>query len=83
MLRVPGFPHSPSNGSVAWCITHASADYQDLYVERFDSAATRHRYEFQDPWVQAETYGETIEADGAEPVEIDKMITRHGPDRHR
>ena len=32
---VPAFPHFAHNADVAWCITHASADYQDLYVERF------------------------------------------------
>ncbi len=31
---VPGFPHFGHNDRVAWCITHAMADDQDLY--RFD-----------------------------------------------
>ena len=34
---VPGFPHFGHNARVAWCVTHAQADYQDLYVERFSS----------------------------------------------
>ena len=32
---VPGFPHFGHNDRVAWCITHLSADYQDLYIEQF------------------------------------------------
>ena len=32
---VPGFPHFGHNAHVAWCVTHAMADYQDLYIERF------------------------------------------------
>ena len=36
---VPGFPHFAHNARVAWCITHAGADYQDLFVERFKPEA--------------------------------------------
>ena len=37
---VPGFPHFGHNQHVAWCVTHANADYQDLFVERFSSEGT-------------------------------------------
>ena len=30
----PGFPHFGHNDKVAWCVTHAMSDYQDLYVEK-------------------------------------------------
>lgn len=36
---VPGFPHFGHNDRVAWCITHLSGDYQDLYIEEFNGAA--------------------------------------------
>ena len=30
----PGFPHFGHNRNVAWCVTHAGSDYQDLYIEK-------------------------------------------------
>jgi penicillin G amidase len=33
---LPGFPHFGHNGRVAWAITHAGADTQDLFIERFE-----------------------------------------------
>jgi penicillin G amidase len=38
MAGVPGFPHFGHNDRVAWCITHAAADDQDLY--RTEGTAT-------------------------------------------
>ncbi len=35
---VPGFPHFGHNDRVAWCITHLSGDYQDLFIEAFDGS---------------------------------------------
>ena len=35
---VPGLPHFGHTARVAWCVTHGMADYQDLYIERFDAA---------------------------------------------
>ncbi len=43
---LPGFPHFGFNGSVGWAITHADADSQDLYLERFSGA----RYLTEDGW---------------------------------
>ena len=39
---VPGFPHFGHNDQVAWCITHLSADYQDLYIEEFNGSKPGH-----------------------------------------
>ena len=33
-VGVPGFPHFGHNERVAWCVTNANGDYQDLFVER-------------------------------------------------
>jgi penicillin amidase len=74
----PGFPHFGHNQAVAWCVTHTAADYQDLYIERFDRASPP-RYEFRGEWRQAETWRETIRVRGAAPVEIDVTTTHHGP----
>jgi penicillin amidase len=75
---VPGFPHFGHNAAVAWCVTHTGADYQDLYVERFDREDPR-RYAFGDGWRQAETERETIRIRGADPVEVQITVTHHGP----
>jgi penicillin amidase len=75
---VPGFPHFGHNAAVAWCVTHTAADYQDLYIERFDPADLR-KYRFRDEWRQAETMRETIHVRGAAPRQIDVTVTHHGP----
>ena len=63
----PGFPHFGHNAHVAWCVTHAQADYQDLYVERFEPGSGA-RYEYRGEWLDAEVEEETIEVRGADPV---------------
>lgn len=65
-IGVPGFPHFGHNDRVAWCVTNANGDYQDLYVERLepDRAPERH---------------ETIAVRGGEAVEVDCHTTAHGP----
>lgn len=75
---VPGFPHFGHNRAIAWCVTHTAADYQDLYIERFDPADP-HRYEFRGEWRQAEVARETILVRGGEAVEIELTVTDHGP----
>ena len=74
----PGFPHFGHNAHVAWCVTHAAADYQDLYVERFreDDPSS---YEFQGEWQQAEVRHETIRVRGGPALEQNVTVTRHGP----
>jgi len=74
----PGFPHFGHNAHVAWCVTHAQADYQDLYVERFSSDDPT-RYEFDGEWKQAEVRRESIRVKGGQPVEIKVTATLHGP----
>ena len=75
---VPGFPHFGHNAYVAWGITHAGADYQDLYIERFDKDDPA-LYEFQGQWKRAEIHHETIKVRDGQPVELDVMVTHHGP----
>jgi penicillin amidase len=77
-VGVPGFPHFGHNQRVAWCVTHANADYQDLYVERFNPENPA-EYEFEGRWLPAERRKETIQVKDGEPVELEITITRHGP----
>jgi penicillin G amidase len=78
---LPGFPHFGHNGSVAWNITHASADYQDLYIEQFDPHDAT-RYRTPSGWAAAEHSTETIGVRGSTPVEIELWRTAHGPIVH-
>jgi penicillin G amidase len=75
---LPGFPHFGFNGSVGWAITHADADSQDLYLERFSGA----RYLTEDGWAPAELRQERIEVRGGPPVTVQAWATRHGPIVH-
>jgi len=75
---LPGFPHFGFNGSVAWAITHADADTQDLYLERFNGT----RYLTADGWQEAEVRHERIEVRGGSPVTVPVWATRHGPVVH-
>ncbi len=75
---VPGFPHFGHNASVAWCVTHTGADYQDLYVERFNQEDPI-LYDFKGEWKVADVHHETIAVKGERPVETDVTVTHHGP----
>jgi penicillin amidase len=75
---VPGLSHFGHNLHVAWCVTHAMADYQDVFVERFDPTDAT-RYEFRGAWRQADVRRETIQVRGGRPVEIAVTVTHHGP----
>ncbi len=78
---VPGFPHFGYNGSVGWNITHTQADYQDLFIERFDTANAT-RYETPDGWKDADHREERIVVRGGEDVIIETWATEHGPIVH-
>ena len=75
---VPGLSHFGHNRHVAWCVTHAMADYQDVFVERFDPTDPT-RYEFRGEWRHAEVRRETIEVRGGKPVQVAVTVTHHGP----
>jgi penicillin G amidase len=75
---LPGFPHFGHNGQVAWAITHAGADYQDLYIELFDGDRVR----TPDGWEMAGRHAQVIQVRGEQPREIETWTTRHGPVIH-
>lgn len=77
----PGFQHFGFNGDVAWNITHTQADYQDLYIERFEGAGGE-RYATKDGLRDTEVRSETIAVRGGEPVTIQCWTTHHGPIVH-
>lgn len=75
---VPGFPHFGHVAQVAWSVTHAQADYQDLYVERFKPNSGMF-YEYKGQWLDAKVEHEVVRVRGAAPVQIDVISTHHGP----
>ncbi|TQL21579.1 penicillin amidase [Streptomyces sp. SLBN-134] len=77
---VPGIAHFGHTGSVAWAITNAMADYQDLYRERL--RRTGAGVEALGPdgtWRRAARHTETVEVAGEEPVEVEVVETDRGP----
>ncbi|MEV5104394.1 penicillin acylase family protein [Streptomyces massasporeus] len=77
---VPGIAHFGHAGSVAWAITNAMADYQDLYRERL--RRTGAGVEALGPdgvWRRASRHTETIEVAGEDPVEVEVIETDRGP----
>jgi penicillin amidase len=80
-VTVPGVPAIilGRNEHVAWGMTTAMVDTQDLYVERLHPGDPN-RYEVDGKWVEAEVVREEIGIRGrAEPVVEEVVVTRHGP----
>jgi len=65
-VGVPGFPHFGHNADVAWCVTNAYGDYQDLYVERFAAGREPDRTE-------------VVHQRDGEPVTVACYDTPNGP----
>ena len=84
--KVVGFslPGTPAvvighNDRIAWSLTYAYADTQDLFVERTDPTDPR-RYEYRGTFESAAVVREEILVKGrADPVLLDVVTTRHGP----
>ncbi|MEU1677748.1 penicillin acylase family protein [Micromonospora zamorensis] len=76
---VPGIAHFGHAGAVAWAITNAMADYQDLYAERLRRDGDQVQALGPDGWRLAHSHLETIEVAGADPVEVEVVETDRGP----
>lgn len=78
---IPGIAHFAHTGTVAWAITNAMADYQDLYRERLRSADGG-AVEALDPdgvWRAAARHVERVEVAGGPSVEVEVVETARGP----
>lgn len=73
----PGMPHFGHNSKVAWCVTHAMSDYQDLYMERFKDEGGK--YEFRGQWRRAKITPEIVKVRGAVALDMNSTETLHGP----
>ncbi|XTZ13423.1 penicillin acylase family protein [Micromonospora echinospora] len=76
---VPGIAHFGHTGTVAWAITNAMADYQDLYAERLRRRGDTVEALGPDGWHPAERHVETVEVAGGDPVEVEIVETARGP----
>lgn len=78
------FPGAPGviighNRDIAWGVTNANPDVQDLFVERFHPNDPS-RYLYRGAWVPATIIEESIRVKGrADPVIETVRVTRHGP----
>ncbi|MDP2948030.1 MAG: penicillin acylase family protein [Chloroflexota bacterium] len=80
-VSLPGVPGVVigHNDRIAWGITAAMADGDDLFVERINPNNPR-QYEYQDQWLDGELVREEIRVRGRrEPVVEEVLLTRHGP----
>jgi penicillin amidase len=77
---VPGLPFTVlgHNGRIAWGLTAAETDTQDLFVERVDRADPT-RYLTPDGSRPFDRRKETIEIKGEASVTLTVRLTRHGP----
>ncbi|MEW1552125.1 penicillin acylase family protein [Streptomyces tsukubensis] len=77
---VPGIAHFGHAGGVAWAITNAMADYQDLYRERLRERPDG-GLEALGPegWRPARARTETVEVAGGAPVDVEVIETDRGP----
>ncbi|MFF9014305.1 penicillin acylase family protein [Streptomyces sp. NPDC014870] len=77
---VPGLAHFGHTGQVAWAITNAMSDYQDLYRERLRRTADGGVEALgPDGWRPASVHRETVEVAGGDPVGIEVIETARGP----
>ena len=88
-LNVEGFalPGAPlviigQNDRIAWGFTNSNADVEDLYVEKF-SAVNPLEYSANGKMLTAEVRHEVIAVRGKPDVQLDVVVTRHGPIVHR
>ncbi|MFJ3778651.1 penicillin acylase family protein [Streptomyces sp. NPDC090075] len=78
---VPGIAHFAHTGTVAWSITNAMADYQDLYRERLRRTETGAVAALgpDGAWTETERHTETVEIAGQPSLRIELLETPRGP----
>ncbi|MHA2227010.1 MAG: penicillin acylase family protein [Candidatus Hodarchaeales archaeon] len=77
----PGAPlvHVGHNDHIAWGMTLAYTDCEDLFIEKFNPDNTN-QYEFQGEWLDADIIPELIKVKGkSEPIIENVFYTKHGP----
>ena len=76
---VPGIQHFGHAGPVAWAITNACADYQDLYLEELSRTGDEVTARGSDGPEPVQRSEELIMVRDAEPELVEILITARGP----
>jgi penicillin amidase len=79
-FAIPGLPGLPvgRNRDVAWGVTNVMADDVDFYIEQLNPQDPS-QYRYTDRWEDMRIQVERIRVKGAEPVDFEVRLTRHGP----
>jgi len=78
---LPGVPYIlvGHNSRIAWGMTLAFTDCEDLFVEKLDPENCR-RYQYGNDWLEVQSIPETIVVKGSPTPHIEEvLITHHGP----
>jgi len=77
-FTLPGMPFVivGHNQRIAWGYTNLNPDVQDLFIENFNAAG---EYETPTSWQKLEKFHEVVKVKGQPDVELDVVVTRHGP----
>ena len=77
-FTLPGFPYVlvGHNKRIAWGFTNLVPDVEDVYIENVRSDG---EYQTPDGWKHMDTRHEVIRVKGKPDVQMDVMLTRHGP----
>ncbi|MCP4138094.1 MAG: penicillin acylase family protein [bacterium] len=78
---IPGIPVITVgfNGSVAWGVTMAMGDNQDIFIEKMKQINGKPHYRYKKEWIPARVQKEVFKIKGKENVTKDIILTRHGP----
>jgi penicillin G amidase len=77
-VTLPGAPWVivGHNRRIAWGFTNLGADVEDVYVENFNAQG---EYQTPEGWRKPEVRHEVIHVKRGRDVEMDVLVTRHGP----
>ncbi len=75
---VPGVQHFAHAGHVAWGITNATADYQDVFVEELERQGGKVRARTEHGWEPVPARLETVHVAGHDPETVEVVETPAG-----
>ena len=76
---VPGVQHFGHAGRVAWAVTNAMSDYQDLYIEELHRTPDGVDVRSADGWEAVRAHAETIPVRGGDTETVEVIETPRGP----
>ncbi|MHB8777323.1 MAG: penicillin acylase family protein [Anaerolineales bacterium] len=76
---LPGLPgvEIGHNANIAWAVTNARPDVQDLFIETLNTDGTQ--YQFKNEWKDIIVREEIIQVKDSDPVTLQVRATHHGP----